>query len=269
MATWTLTGALLQASGSDLTGDVALSGVQPADFNPDAITQIRMSRTLVIAGLDDDSWMDHRSGSLVNASGQTVASVDDADINRAGSTANGSYPWTGTVSGNPADKPDPSGNVLRAPNGNWATFSQNMKADATTADLASVIVEIDYTPGAPPAASFTKDKDTIYVDQSVQFTDTSTGGVTSRSWDFGGGAASSSQANPLVTFTTPGVYNVRLTATNAFGSNQSAPQAVTVLVREAEIWNGSAWVGGESWNGSAWVTPEVWDGTQWIPVKTP
>ena len=49
---------------------------------------------------------------------------------------------------------------------------------------------------------------------NVQFTDLSTGGATSWLWDFGNGQTSTAQ-NPLVTYTTPGVYTVTLTAKNA------------------------------------------------------
>lgn len=50
---------------------------------------------------------------------------------------------------------------------------------------------------------------------TVHFTNTSTGGVTYQ-WLFGDGGTSN-QANPTHTYTTPGVYNVRLIVTNSFG----------------------------------------------------
>ena len=49
---------------------------------------------------------------------------------------------------------------------------------------------------------------------TVQFQDTSIGPVTSWSWDFGGGAAPSSQEEPLVVFSEPGIYSVSLTVTS-------------------------------------------------------
>jgi PKD repeat protein len=52
----------------------------------------------------------------------------------------------------------------------------------------------------------------------VQFNDTSTGSPTLWSWVFGDGGTSTVQ-NPSYTYTTPGTYNVSLTATNVDGSN--------------------------------------------------
>ena len=58
---------------------------------------------------------------------------------------------------------------------------------------------------------------------AVAFTDASTGAPTSWSWDFGdptsGSANTSTLKNPSHTYNTDGTYTVKLTATNAFGSN--------------------------------------------------
>lgn len=61
-------------------------------------------------------------------------------------------------------------------------------------------------------------------------------------------------------------------ADNATGTVRNGALTVTyspLVLEDAEIWNGSAWVGGEAWNGSSWVQPEVWNGTRWVPVKAP
>jgi PKD repeat protein len=270
MATWTLTatGLPLSSTDADLNGSIDLTGAQPGDFNPDAITAIRLARTFQVSGLSDDTWTDNRDVALYNGSGLQVASASEANVNR---TANGSWAYTpAQINGQPANRPSATGNTLRASAlGTWAGYVKTKGSDGTTGSITAVTVQIDYTPGAPPVASFTKDKTTVYTGQQIQFTATSTGGAFQHNWDFGGGATNVSEDNPLVTFNTVGVFNVTVEAINAFGSNQSAPQAVTVLKREAEIWNGAAWVGGESWNGGAWVVPEVWDGVQWVPVKAP
>lgn len=140
---------------------------------------------------------------------------------------------------------------------------------ARTFSLDAVRITFEYRLALAPVASFTANRTTVYTGQTVQFTDTSQNSPTGWSWNFDGGASASTSQNPLVTFNTPGVYNVTLTATNVDGQDTTAPTAITVLAREAEVWNGSAWVGGESWNGAAWVRPEVWDGTQWVPMRAP
>lgn len=266
MATWTLTGTPVSATNSDLMANVALDGAQPGDFNPAAVTSIAVAWTLTVTGQQDDTWVDHQSANVCSGGGQVIGTaLGGADVTRA---SNGTWPKTGTIS-SPTVELSPTGNSLRAPSGTWANYTKVKSNDGTAATITAVTVTVTYTPLAGPVASFTTDRQTILVGQAVQFTDTSSGGPTSWAWDFGGGAAASTQRNPLVVFPTAGVYNVTLTASNGAGSSTSPPTTITVQVREAEIWNGAAWVGGESWNGSAWVPPEVWDGSEWVPVKAP
>ena len=71
-----------------------------------------------------------------------------------------------------------------------------------------------------PTANFTSNHSNPTCAGSISFTNTSTGSPTSYSWSFPGGSPSSSTAtNPTVNYTTPGSYNVILTATNASGSD--------------------------------------------------
>jgi plastocyanin len=269
VATWVLTGGPVSAVGSNIAGPIPLTGAQPADFDPAGITNIAVSYEVVISGLVDDSISDKQNGVLKNASGQNVTSTLGPEVER---TADGTYPYLDDTAMPGAFLPSATGNQLGPYTPLASVLTQylaNMKNDDATTTIQNVVVTITYTPPIAPIASFTADKTTIYTGQQVQFTDTSINNPTAWSWDFGGGAAGSTQQNPLVTFNTPGVYDVVLTASNLGGSGQSNPTAITVLAREAEVWNGVAWVGGESWNGVAWVTPEVYDGTQWIPMKAP
>ena len=72
----------------------------------------------------------------------------------------------------------------------------------------------------PPVADFTaSDTLPVCVGTQIQFTDLSTS-ATSWAWTFPGGTpATSSQQNPLITYNTPGVYDVQLIASNGFGSD--------------------------------------------------
>lgn len=71
-----------------------------------------------------------------------------------------------------------------------------------------------------PVASFTANNQVICTGQSVQFTNTSTGSPTSYSWTFAGGnPATSTAANPVVTYASAGTYAVSLTVTNANGTD--------------------------------------------------
>ncbi len=92
-------------------------------------------------------------------------------------------------------------------------------------------------PPVPPVANFTSDVTEVVEKGDVQFTDTSTvpaGGpaITQWSWQFEGGTpATSTLQNPLITYNTPGDYDVSLTVTNADGNDtKSVPDYITVTV---------------------------------------
>lgn len=75
-----------------------------------------------------------------------------------------------------------------------------------------------------PTAGFSADDVVICTDGTVQFTNQSSPSVTSWLWSFAGGTpATSTVANPSVTYSAAGQYDVSLTVTNAVG------QSTTVL----------------------------------------
>ncbi len=69
-----------------------------------------------------------------------------------------------------------------------------------------------------PVAAFVADKYNGNAPLTVQFTSQSTGGINAYRWDFGDGTTSTDQ-NPLHTFTNVGVYNVFLTVSGPGGSS--------------------------------------------------
>lgn len=75
--------------------------------------------------------------------------------------------------------------------------------------------------GQAPVAAFTASALNITVGQTVNFTDLSTNSPTSWSWSFTGGSpASSTSQNPTnIQYNTVGCYQVSLTASNSFGSD--------------------------------------------------
>jgi pseudomonalisin len=100
-------------------------------------------------------------------------------------------------------------------------------------DLATGLGSVDaaalvnnFTVASGPAANFTFTPPSPSAGQTVQFTDTSTGGPTSWSWDFGDGFGSTSQS-PTHVFATAGAFPVTLAVTNGGGSN-STTKNVTV-----------------------------------------
>ncbi len=70
----------------------------------------------------------------------------------------------------------------------------------------------------PPVADFTVSATSGLAPFTVQFSDTSTGSITGRTWNFGDGASSSAR-NPSHTYTNPGVYTVDLTVSGPDGND--------------------------------------------------
>ena len=78
----------------------------------------------------------------------------------------------------------------------------------------------------PPIANFVADNTTVSIGGTVNFTDLTQNLPTSWSWTFEGGTpATSTQQNPSVVYNTPGVYNVSLTVTNAYGNSTETKNA--------------------------------------------
>ena len=71
---------------------------------------------------------------------------------------------------------------------------------------------------APPVANFTSDKTSGMEPLTVDFTDNSTGNITSWKWVFGDGGTSTEQ-NPSHTYNDAGNYSVRLTVKNSRGTD--------------------------------------------------
>jgi PKD repeat protein len=82
--------------------------------------------------------------------------------------------------------------------------------------------------GAPvePVASFQPTTSNTCIGNSITFTDFSSNIPTTWAWTFGDGTTSSQQ-NPLHTYTTTGTFTVQLTVTNSAGTN-STSQTITV-----------------------------------------
>jgi PKD repeat protein len=74
-----------------------------------------------------------------------------------------------------------------------------------------------------PVANFTTNTTTVCAGSSVTFSNTSTGGQNTYTWNFAGAnLATSSVTNPVITYTAAGNYSVVLTASNAIGTGSIA-----------------------------------------------
>lgn len=84
--------------------------------------------------------------------------------------------------------------------------------------MASNIAQGAFNVIGVPSAEFKANTTSGTGNVSVQFTENSTNAPNAWSWDFGDGSTSTEQ-NPIHTYTKPGKYTVSLTATNAGGNN--------------------------------------------------
>ncbi|MBK8554892.1 MAG: PKD domain-containing protein [Lewinellaceae bacterium] len=99
--------------------------------------------------------------------------------------------------------------------------------NACGSTTTTMMIEIQ---GTAPIASFSVENNMGCAPFMVMFTDQSEGDPTSWKWSFPGGSpALSTDQNPTVTYSTPGVYEVTLEVTNAYGTNaQTIPSLITV-----------------------------------------
>ncbi len=87
-----------------------------------------------------------------------------------------------------------------------------------------------------PLADFQANNLTINTSQSVSFTDLSLHIPTSWQWNFEGGSPASSQVqNPSITYYTAGVYDVSLTVTNNFGTNNMTKTGYIVVIDPSSV----------------------------------
>ncbi|GIV33020.1 MAG: hypothetical protein KatS3mg031_0555 [Chitinophagales bacterium] len=117
--------------------------------------------------------------------------------------------WTTTGSG-------PLGNGWEQwSGGTWYSY-----AYAYSAPIGNVILPVVCAPANPPVADFTASPRSGCGTVNVQFTDLSLNSPTQWNWSFPGGVPSSStDQNPVVSYSVPGVYSVTLQVSNATGSD--------------------------------------------------
>ncbi|OYT15796.1 MAG: hypothetical protein B7C24_11145 [Bacteroidetes bacterium 4572_77] len=143
-------------------------------------------------------------------------SVNFADLSVGDPTG-----WSWTFSGgSPAtsEEENPQ-NITYASAGTFdVSLTITKGGDNDTETKTGYIVVSD--PSVPPVADFSADVTTIFVGQSVQFTDLSQNLPTDWQWTFDGGTPASSVAqNPSITYNTAGTYDVTLFVENSAGND--------------------------------------------------
>ena len=149
-----------------------------------------------------------------NTSVNIGGSVQFADLSQNNPTA---CAWT-FEGGTPASSSLENPSITYSTAGVYTvTMTASNAIGSDTEIKTAYIVVTDNT--VLPVADFSADATSIPEGNSVQFTDLSSD-ATSWAWTFTGATPSSSTVqNPNVTYNTPGVYSVELTASNADGSD--------------------------------------------------
>lgn len=129
----------------------------------------------------------------------------------------------------------------------------------TSANLTATGVNGNFTPCAP-IADFISSTTSTCVSNSVSFTDLSFNAEVDASWTWnwtftGANPGTSTQQNPSVQYTTPGVYPVTLTVSNASGTN-SKTKSGFINVRPADASINSPYVEGFESTGFPNINPE-------------
>jgi PKD repeat protein len=125
-------------------------------------------------------------------------------------------------------------------------FDYNYHPDNVTQPLLrDAVLEVSVGPGyrtstesliKPLAADFTY---TIVSGTTVQFVDKSTGTPRDWAWDFNDGGSTSTQNNPVYTFSGPGTYHVKLTVKNAAGDSNGPVSKDVLLLPPVADFTGS------------------------------
>lgn len=110
------------------------------------------------------------------------------------------------------------------------TVSLTVLRDGVSSATSRSIVVSGTTPGTiPVVAGFDASMLNASPGQTITFGDRSTGSPTQWTWAFGDGASSTAQ-NPTHAYTSPGIYNVTLTASKQGSSSQATKQIVVAAV---------------------------------------
>ncbi len=141
-----------------------------------------------------------------------------------------SYAWS-FPGGTPATSTDPNPTVTYATAGTYAVTLTVTNASGTSTRTTAGVVTVS---NIKPTADFTARQAPICPGGKVTFINRSVNCASTFAWTFPGGTpATSTDANPTVTFNTAGTYTVSLVASNANGA--SAAKTFVVQVQGAAL----------------------------------
>ena len=182
----------------------------------------------------------HENGNLAPVSNfladDTIA-LRDHSIQFRDQSFNGTTAWNWTFEG-----ATPFSSTLKNP---VVTYKDTGDYDISLiamneygADTVKISEYITIAEGFPPEVDFSSSLTTIGEGGTTQFTDRSTNDPSNWEWTFeAGNPASSTENNPKVEYSTPGFYNVTLTASNAHGNDTRTETDFIRVVNPGTILN--------------------------------
>jgi gliding motility-associated-like protein len=126
-----------------------------------------------------------------------------------------------------------------------------------------------------PTADFTSNYTQVCPGQAVEFYNFSSGTGLTFNWSFPGGTpATSTQQNPIITYNTPGVYDVSLTVDDGFSTSSNTMTAYIVVAQPSAVISGNSSIisGGMgsvivNFTGNPDYSITIFDGTTSYPIS--
>ena len=210
-------------SGVDFT--FPSTDVAPGEFVVVAVNSAAMQN---VFGVNSFQWT---SGALVNG-GEPIELTNSSGFTIDIVNFDDTSPWPTQPDGNGPSlilcNPDSDNNA----GANW-TYSQNFVTNNGESN------PIYATPGFsecgfPPVAGFSASPTTLFVGESVTYTDLSSNNPSSWAWTFEGGSPSTSAIqNPVVFYNSPGIYDVSLMVTNPSGTDEAIYSDYIAVIEES------------------------------------
>jgi PKD repeat protein len=195
-------------------GNVVVFIIQPCTTNPPTFT--------TVAPVTQSGFPGDTKTYQVSVTNNDSASCSDRTFLFTTTMNPPSGNWTVSTPGALTLSPGSSGvrniNVTPDVGVSAGTYDIDVTTAAITVTFHYTVMTPTPSPTPPPLADFTSDVVSGAAPLTVNFTDTSTGNVSSWSWDFGDGGTSTQQ-NPSHDYLTPGTYTVVLQVTGPGGSD--------------------------------------------------
>ncbi|HLZ54622.1 MAG TPA: PKD domain-containing protein, partial [Verrucomicrobiae bacterium] len=189
--------------------------------------------TLTVNGSSGQTSSASQTITVTNAPAPVTASFS---ANPSSGQAPLSVQFTDTSSGNPTswnwNFGDGTTSTTQNPShtySNAGTFTATLTVTGSSGQTSSASHAITVTNAPPPpvTAGFSANPSSGQAPLNVQFTDQSSGPVTSWSWNFGDGTTSTTQS-PSHTYNSAGKFSATLTVTGSSGQTSSASHTITV-----------------------------------------